>query len=60
MAAVDWAGLSALAVLLVACVGYLAREIHRLEDRLRADIVPRLDRLEERYVRHLELHASGH
>jgi hypothetical protein len=58
MVAVDWTGLSLLAALMVGCVGYLAREIHRVEDRLRSEIVPRLDRLEERYVRHLELHAG--
>jgi len=59
MDAVDWTGLGFLAALLLGCVGYLSREIHRVEDRLRSDIVPRLDRLEERYVRHLELHAGN-
>jgi len=59
MGAVDWAGLSFLAVLFVGCVGYLSRQIDRRSDDLRNEIVPRLDRLEERYVRHLELHA-GH
>lgn len=76
MDAVDWTGLSVLAALLVGCIGYLSRQMHRLDDRLtgemralrgdmradfdrlRADVVPRLDRLEERYVRHLEAHVT--
>jgi hypothetical protein len=58
MEAVDWAGLSVLAALMVGCVGYLSRQIHREVDQLRGEIVPRLDRLEERYVRHLEQHAA--
>lgn len=59
MDAVDWAGLGVLAGMLVACVGYLSRQIHREVDRLRNEIVPRLDRIDERFVRHLETHA-GH
>jgi hypothetical protein len=72
MDAVDWSGLGFLAALLVACVGYLARQTHRSEDRLQAEmgllehrlgvrfdrIDGRLDRLEERYVRHLEQHTA--
>ena len=64
MDAVDWSGLSVLAALFVACVGYLSRQIHREVDGMRSEFRPRfdrvderLDRLEERYVRHLELHA---
>jgi len=63
MDAVDWSGLAVLAALLVACVGYLSRQIHREVDGVRTEmreqILPRLDRLEERYVRHLEHHAHG-
>ena len=62
MDAVDWSGLGVLAALLVACVGYLSRQIHREIDGVRAEmhseILPRLDRLEERYIRHLEQHAT--
>jgi hypothetical protein len=74
MDAVDWSGLGVLAVLLVACVGYLSRQVSRVEDHLRGEMATqfaavdarfdrvdaRLDRLEERYVRHLEQHATGH
>lgn len=59
MDAVDWTGLGALAALLVACIGYLSRQIHREVDQLRNEIVPRLDRIDERFIRHLETHA-GH
>jgi len=69
MEAVEWTGLSVLIGVFVACIGYFSRQLSRVEDgvraelsaveqRLRADIVPRLDRLEERYVRHLEAHTS--
>lgn len=58
MDAVDWTALSVLVTVFVAIVlgafGYLSRQISRLEDRVDA----RFDRLEERYVRHLELHAQ--
>lgn len=59
MEVMDWGGLGVLAALLVGCIGYLSRQMHRMEDRLRSDIVPRLDRIDERFVRHLETHA-GH
>jgi hypothetical protein len=65
MDAVDWTALSVLVTVFVAVVlgafGFLARQMNRLEDRMvtRFDGVDaRLDRLEERYVRHLELHAT--
>ena len=70
MDAVDWSGLGVLAALMVGCIGYLARQLNRLEDRMNARfdqvdvrfdrVDARIDRLEERYVRHLELHASPH
>lgn len=74
MDAVDWSGLGVLAALMVGCLGYLSRQMTRLEDRLEGRMIAgfdrvdarfdrveaRLDRLEERYVRHLELHASPH
>ena len=59
MDAVDWSGLGVLAGLIIGSFGYLSRQIHREVDGLRSEILPRLDRLEERYIRHLELHA-GH
>ena len=55
MEAVDWTGLSALAAIALGAIGYLAHQMNARFDRVDA----RLDRLEERYVRHLELHA-GH
>ena len=55
MEAVDWTALSALAAIVLGAVGYLSRQMNTRFDRVDA----RLDRLEERYVRHLELHA-GH
>ena len=51
----DWTALGVLAGLFVTCVGYLSVRIDRFEDRL----TQRFERLEERYVRHLEQHA-GH
>lgn len=58
MDAVDWTGLSVLAGIVLGSVGFLARQMHRMEDRLRSEIVPRLDRIDERFVRHLENHAT--
>lgn len=62
----EWAQFGMLAGLIVTGFGYLTRLIHRevdgLEVRLTArldHIEARLDRLEERYVRHLEQHAAG-
>ena len=55
MEVVDWTGLSVLAGLIVGAFGYLSRQMHRMEDRLLA----RLDRIDERFIRHLETHA-GH
>ena len=34
MDAVDWSGLGVLAALLVGCIGYLSRQMTRLEDRM--------------------------
>lgn len=63
MSGMDWSGLGVLAGLFVACVGYLSRQIHREVDGVRAEmreqILPRLDRLDERYIRHLEQHAHS-
>lgn len=59
MTAVDWTELGVIAGLFVASGGYLTRLVHREIDGLRQELVPRLDRLEERYIRHLEQHA-GH
>jgi hypothetical protein len=61
MDAVDWSGLSVLAALMVACIGYLSRQMDRRFDRVdgRFDhLEARIDKLEERYVRHLEQHAA--
>lgn len=74
MDAVDWSGLGFIAALVVGCIGCLSRQLHRVDDRVRAElgsrfgavddrldrIEARLDRLDERYVRHLEQHAAGH
>ena len=59
MDAVDWTGLGVLAGIVLGSVGYLSRQLHREIDRLRGELIPRLDRIDERYVRHLETHA-GH
>ena len=59
MDAVDWTGLGVLAGIVLGSVGYLSRQMHRMEDRLRSELIPRLDRIDERFVRHLETHA-GH
>ncbi|MGH9034693.1 MAG: hypothetical protein ACRD0O_02945 [Acidimicrobiia bacterium] len=60
---VDWGSVSAIAALVVACFGYLARQMNRLEDRLenRLDAMERslggrIDKLTERYIAHLERH----
>jgi hypothetical protein len=59
MDAVEWTALSVLVSVFVAVVlgafGYLSRQMDRRFDAIDA----RLDRLEERYVRHLEMHATG-
>ena len=61
---VDWGTVLALATLMVACVGYLSRQVNRLDDRLTARIAglevslgARLDQLTERYIAHLERHS---
>ena len=60
----DWGTVLALATLMVACVGYLSRQVNRLDDRLTARIAglevslgARLDQLTERYIAHLERHS---
>jgi hypothetical protein len=64
MDVVDWSALSVLAAVMLGAVGYLSRQINRVEERLsgRMDRMEdrfssRFDRLEEQYIRHLELHA---
>ena len=66
----DWGTVSAIAALVVACFGYLSRQMNRLEDRLGARIDgldtrmdgmerslgARIDQLTERYIAHLERH----
>jgi hypothetical protein len=66
MTPMDWTTLGVLSGLLLSGFGYLSRLVHREVDGLRAELVlridgvdGRLDRLEERYIRHLEQHASG-
>lgn len=54
----DWTELGVIAGLFVASGGYLTRLVHREIDGLRQELVPRLDRLEDRYIRHLERHAG--
>jgi hypothetical protein len=72
MEAVDWTALSVLAAVVLGAIGYLARDMHRqlhaLEVRIDARftqvdgrfdrVEQRIDALTERYVRHLEAHAS--
>jgi len=58
MTAAEWTQLGIIAGLIVAQGGYLTRLVHREIDGLRQELVPRLDRLEERYIRHLEQHAG--
>jgi hypothetical protein len=60
---VDWGTVSAIAALVVACFGYLSRQMNRLDDRLgtRIDglersLASRIDQLTERYIAHLERH----
>jgi len=55
MSAVDWTALSVLAGVVLGAVGYLSRQMNARFDRVEA----RIDRLDERYVRHLEQHATG-
>jgi hypothetical protein len=50
---VDWGTVTAIGALVAASVGYLSRQMNRLEDRLTA----RIDHLTERYIAHLERHA---
>ena len=66
MDAVDWTGLTALAAIFLGGLAWLRNQLHReidaLRDVVREDIRgidARLDRLDERYVRHLEAHATG-
>ena len=49
----DWGTVLPLATLMVACVGYLSRQLNRLDDRLTA----RIDQLTDRYIAHLERHS---
>jgi hypothetical protein len=56
---VDWGTVSPIAALVVACAGYLSRQMNRQEDRLshRIDgLAGRIDQLTERYIAHLERH----
>ncbi|MGH9037371.1 MAG: hypothetical protein ACRD0O_16560 [Acidimicrobiia bacterium] len=67
---VDWGTVSAIAALVVASFGYLARQMNRLEDRLEGverslagriegverSLGGRIDKLTERYIAHLERH----
>jgi hypothetical protein len=56
---VDWGTVSAIAALVVACFGYLARQMNRLEDRLdgmERSLAGHIDKLTERYITHLERH----
>jgi hypothetical protein len=67
---VDWGTVSAIGALTAASLGYLARQIHRVEDKLSARMdrmEGRMDRMEstlrsdigqltERYIAHLERH----
>lgn len=55
MDAVDWTALSVLAGIVLGASGYLSHQMNARFDRVEA----RIDRLDERYVRHLEAHATG-
>jgi len=62
---VDWGTVTAIGALVAACVGYLSRQMNRLEDRLTARIdgvegslSGRIDHLTERYIAHLERHSQ--
>jgi len=62
MDAVDWTGFATLGGLFLGGLAWLRNQVHREIDTVRQDIRgidARLDRLEERYVRHLEQHATG-
>jgi hypothetical protein len=65
MDAVDWTAVSVLAALMFGALGYIVRQLNRVEQRLslRMDRMEdrfgaRFDRLEEQYIRHLEAHAT--
>jgi hypothetical protein len=65
---VDWGSVSVIGGLVAASFGYLSRQIHRLEDKLFAEmggldtrlgsrmdrLEDKLDKLTERYIEHLE------
>ena len=60
MSPVEWSAVGIIVSTNLAGLGYLARQIARLDarvDRMEARIDARLDRLEERYIQHLEHHA---
>lgn len=62
MGSMDWATVGTMVGFMAAGFGYLTRQLHRTEDRLQrqiTDVVARLERLDERYIRHLEQHATG-
>ena len=59
----DWGTVSAIGALVVACFGYLSRQMNRLDDRLSArmdgmerSLGARIEQLTERYIAHLERH----
>jgi hypothetical protein len=61
---VDVGTILAIATLVVACVGYLSRQMNRMDDRLSAridglgsNLGSRIDQLTERYIAHLERHS---
>jgi len=58
---VDWATVLAIATLVVACVGYLSRQMNRMDDRLTARIdgvetklTARIDRVETKLTDHID------
>ena len=62
MDAVDWTGLTALAAIFLGGLAWLRHQLQREIDLVRDDIRSvRADvaTLSERYVRHLEAHATG-
>ena len=55
--AVEWTGIGVLAGIVLGGVAYLSHQLNRGVDRLCDELVPRLDRIDERFARHLEMHA---
>lgn len=49
MDAVDWSGLGFIAALVVGCIGYLSRQLHRVDDRLRAELGSRFGAVDDRF-----------